>query len=160
MGVLFLIVGLLVTSMAFVQGNAEGLIVIFPFVIGDINGWLAVALTLASISLFITTSFLPWIIFNRERWIEKRRTFWEVSAPGQERTDYMITVDLPKGLEKTIFIEERENVIHLKSSTDNSFHRSYSLPVGFEVDEYRYEYQENYLLIILSLMRESGYPYG
>jgi hypothetical protein len=152
LGLFIFSVGLLLTAMAFVQSSAEGVIVIFPFVIGNLNGWSAVALTLASIALFIATTFLPWFLFYRRGWAREEGVMWDLN-PSHEMTDYIITVDLPTGLRKTIYLEEEDEIIHLRSRVDPTFNRIYKLPYGFEVDDYSYEYQENYLLLRLKLVR-------
>ena len=157
MGFLFVAVGLLLISLAFTQGNS-GVIIIFPFLIGNIEGWPALALVLASITLFMVISFIPWVIFSKRNYdSEYRRMVLEVGNPVHENTDYIITVDIPTHLRNNIFIEEDEDSIRLKSSVDEDFTRSYPLPDGLEVSEYSYEYQENYLLIKLNLKRVSEY---
>jgi hypothetical protein len=152
LGMLFIVLGLMVVSMAFVPSEGEGVVVIFPFVFMNVGGWAAVALTLGFLGLFLTMSFLPWFLASRWGWWRRfGPRNWEYS--GSETTEYIITIDLPKGLRKTIYIESGEGVVHIRSSADPTFHRSYSLPEDFDIDTYNYEYESNYLLLKLKLMR-------
>jgi len=61
-GMMLIVFGFLLMSMAVVPEDAEGVIVIFPFVIGNVSGWTAVVLSVAFLGLFIATSLLPWIM--------------------------------------------------------------------------------------------------
>ena len=154
-GMLLIIFGLLITSIALTPegGSGEGVIVIFPFVFGNIGGWATVALSIAFLGIFIASSLLPWLLFSKKGWgngLNQAR--WEYRPRESEVMEYMITIDLPRELRKTVYIEEEGNFVHLKSSAED-FHRSYTLPVGFEVDEYRYEYEGSYLLLKLKLKR-------
>jgi len=152
LGMLIIALGLMVVSMAFVPSEGEGVVVIFPFVFTNVGGWAAVALTLGFLGLFLAMSFLPWFLASKGGW---GRRFgprnWEYI--GSETTEYIITIDLPKGLRKTIYIESGEGVVYIRSSADPSFHRSYSLPGGFDIDTYNYEYESNYLLLKLKLIK-------
>ena len=152
LGMLFIVLGLMVISMAFVLNEGEGVIVIFPFVFTNVGGWAAVALTLGFLGLFLAMSFLPWFLASRGGWeMRSGPRSWEHS--GSETTEYIITIDLPKGLRKTIYIESEEGVVHIRSSADSSFHRSYRFPGGFDIDTYNYEYESNYLLLKLKLIK-------
>ena len=69
-----------------------------------------------------------------------------------EEMEYMITIKIPSGLEKSVYVEESEmGVITIYSHTDSTFHRSYDLPSGYEVEEYKYEYEGDYLVLRLKL---------
>ena len=152
LGMLFIVLGLMVVSMALVPSEGEGVVVIFPFVFTNVGGWAAVALTLGFLGLFLAISFLPWFLASKGVWGRRSGPRnWE--HIGSETTEYIITIDLPKRLRKTIYIESGEDVVHIRSSADPSFHRSYRLPGGFDIDTYNYEYESNYLLLKLKLMR-------
>lgn len=156
LGMLLIVVGLLVTSIALSPeaGVGEGVVVIFPFIFGYVSGLAAVALTIAFLGIFIATSLLPWFLVSRrglgDDFSQARR---EYIPRESEALEYMITINLPRGLRKTVYIEGEGNELHLRSSVDKSFHRSYTLPAGFEVDEYNYEYDGSYLLLKLKLKR-------
>jgi len=155
LGMLFIVFGLLVTSMALLPEDAEGFVVIFPFVFGNVGGWTAVVLSIAFLGVFVAMSLLPWFFYNRRRgpWGGHGSTWWEVRPRESEVMEYMITIDLPRGLRDTVYIEGEGNVIHLRSRADPSFHRSYTLPEGFDVDDYSYEYDGSYLLLKLRLKK-------
>jgi hypothetical protein len=154
-GMLLIIFGLLITSIALTPegGFGEGVIVIFPFVFGNIGGWAAVALSIAFLGIFIASSLLPWFLISKRGWGNSiGQVKWEYRPQESEIMEYMITIDLPRELRKTVYIEDNGNVVHLRSNAED-FHRSYTLPVGFEVDEYSYEYEGNYLILKLKLKR-------
>lgn len=154
MGMLFIAFGLMITSMAFIPEDGEGVIVLFPFVIGNVSGTAAAILSLIFLGIFLATSLLPWYMFTRRRRQEVYNSYrWEVRPPESEVTEYMITIEIPKQLKKTVYLEGLGGVIHLRSRLDSSFQRSYSLPEGFEMDDYTYEYDGNYLLLKLKLKR-------
>ena len=91
-------------------------------------------LSIAFLGIFIASSLLPWLLFSKKGWgngLNQAR--WEYRPRESEVMEYMITIDLPRELRKTVYIEEEGNFVHLKSSAED-FHRSYTLPVGFEVD--------------------------
>ncbi len=154
LGMLLITLGLLITSMAIIpeSGDGGGVVVIFPFVFSNVSGWAAVALTVVFTGIFIATSLLPWFIFSRRGWgYGHSQAMWEPIQREPEVMEYMITIDLPRRLRKTVYIEGDGNVVHLKSSADESFHRRYTLPEGFAVNEYSYEYDGSYLLLNLKL---------
>jgi hypothetical protein len=153
LGMLFIVFGLLITTMAFATEGGEGVIIIFPFVFGNVGGWASLLLTIVFLGIFIATSLLPWIIVSRRREYGYSPYKWEHAPRASETMEYIITIDLPDRLRRTVYIEGNDGVVHLKSSVDESFYRSYSLPEGFEVDEYSYEYDGNYLLLKLKLKR-------
>ncbi len=155
-GMLLVVFGFLLMSLAVVPEDAEGVIVIFPFVIGNVSGWTAVVLSVAFLGLFIATSLLPWIMFSRRRpWEGFGSIRWEPRRREQEVMEYMITIDLPPEIRDTVYIEGEEGVFHIRSGVDPSFHRSYTLPEGFDVDEYDHEFDGGYLLLKLKLKRRT-----
>lgn len=152
-GMLLVVFGFLLMSLAVVPEDTEGVIVIFPFVIGNVSGWTAVVLSVAFLGLFIATSLLPWIMFSRRRPWDGYGSMWEPGRREQEVMEYMITIDLPPEFRNTVYIEGQGGVIHLRSRADPAFHRRYTLPEGFEVDEYDHEYDGGYLLLKLKLKK-------
>jgi hypothetical protein len=154
LGMLFIVFGLMITSMAFMPEDGEGVIVLFPFVIGNVSGTTAAILSLIFLGIFLATSLLPWYMFMRRRRHGAYNSYrWEVGPMESEVTEYMITIEIPKELKKTVYLEGLGGVIHLRSSLDVSFQRRYSLPEGFEMDDYTYEYDGDYLLLKLKLKR-------
>jgi hypothetical protein len=154
-GMLLIVFGLLITSLAFVAEGTEGVVVIFPFVFGNIGGWSAVALSIAFLAIFVLTSLLPWILVTRRSGSSfgSGSIGWDLGPRESEVMEYMITIEVPSRLRSTIYVEGGDGTVLLRSSADESFHRSYRLPEGFEVDEYDHEYEGDYLLLKLKLIR-------
>lgn len=159
LGMMLIVVGLLLASMAFVPdgGGGEGVIVIFPFVFGNVSGWAAVVFTVAFFVLFILSSLLPWYVVSKrsrfdDRFVTYRR---EGSLRGgdSDAMEYIITTELPRRLRRSVYIEADGDEIRLRSTKDESFHRSYTLPRGFEVDEIDSDYEGGYLIMKLLLKR-------
>ena len=152
---LLIVFGFMVTSIAMMPEDGEGAVVLFPFVFGEISGGMAALLSVVFLGVFIVTSLLPWYMFNRRRreWSGFRTVEWEVRPHESEAMEYMITLEVPPELRRTVYIEGVEGEVRLGSSVDGSFSRSYDLPWGFEVDEYNYEYEGDYLVLRLKLKR-------
>jgi HSP20 family molecular chaperone IbpA len=70
-----------------------------------------------------------------------------------ERVEYVITAEMPKRLEKTILVETNGVSIHLHSTSDKEFRRSYPIPEGHELEGLDYDYDEGYLVLRLHLVR-------
>lgn len=159
LGMMLIVVGLLLASMAFVLdgGGGEEVIVIFPFVFGNVSGWAAVAFTVAFFALFILSSLLPWYLISRRRGLDDRfevyRREGDLLGRDSDSMEYIITTELPRRLRRSVYIEADGDEIHLRSTKDESFHRSYTLPRGFEVDEIDSDYEGGYLIMKLLLKR-------
>ena len=153
LGLAFLSLGMIVTSMAFISGEGEGSIMIFPFVFGNVGGWPAVALTLGSTAFFIIVMFLPYFLLLKEGRFTRQTSYFEESDNHDEFTDYVITLDVPAELRKTLFIEGNHGEINLGSSAQPFFRRSYNLPEGFELDGYYHEFDDRFLVLRLKLKR-------
>jgi len=153
LGLLLIVLGFMVSSIALMPEDGEGVIVLFPFVFGNVSGLGAAFLSLLFMAVFLGMYILPWYIMRRQR--EGFRGFnpvrWDVRPRESEAMEYMITLEVPPRLRKTIYIEGEGGEVRLGSSSDASFHKSYSLPEGFEVDEYNYEYEGDYLVLRLKL---------
>lgn len=157
LGSLLIVLGLLIVSLSFVVGGGEGFIFIFPFFFSGFGGWASIVLTIFFFLVFVATSLLPWFLVTRGRrpgfvFSTMRRKHVPEES---EAMDYVITIDVPSRLRRTIYIESNRNAVHLRSNVDGSFHRSYRLPEGFDVDEYDYEYEGSYLLHRLKLKRRA-----
>jgi hypothetical protein len=154
-GMLLIIFGLMVTSMAMMPEEGEGVIVLFPFVFGGVSGGMAVLLSFIFLGVFIATSLLPWYMLHRRQreWSGYGAAEWDVSPRESEAMEYMITIEVPPELRKTVYIEGASGEVRLGSTIDGSFSRRYDLPPGFDVDEYNYEYEGDYLVLRLRLKR-------
>ena len=69
--------------------------------------------------------------------------------------EYIITTELPDKIKKTVFIETEESKILLKSTSDDTFKRSYEIPTGFGLEGIDYDYDDNFLVLKLLLIKES-----
>ena len=149
MGFLLMFAGLMVASLSFV-GDGEGVVLIFPFIYG-VEGWAGILLSLLFMGVFMASSLMPWYLMSRKGLQVKPV---EMEPDSDEAVDYLITLDVPQGLNKTIYVDggEDDSVV-LRSSADPGFYRVYNLPKDFLVDEYTYEYEENYLVLRLRLVR-------
>ncbi len=161
LGLMFVSVGLLVMSMAFISNGVEGesVIVIFPFVFGNVSGVSAAIFTVLFFAFFILSSLLPWYVFARRRGIAdgvasfKHEDHWR--GKDSDTMEYIITTELPRRLRNCIYFETDMEEIHLRSTEGESFLKSYSLPRGFEVDEIDYDYEGDYLVLKLLLKRNA-----
>ena len=158
LGMMLIGIGLIIASLAFVEGwEGEGWIVIFPFVFGNVGGWALVVFTIMFFTLFIISSILPWYLISRRGGLgDEFVTFRREGRPRPRDSDtmeYVITTEIPGRLRNSVYIEAAEEEIHLRSTVDESFHRSYTLPRGFEVDEIDYDYEGGYLVLKLLLKR-------
>jgi len=159
LGIMFIVIGLLVMSTAVISGgvDGEGMFIIFPFVFGNVGGWTAIIVTLMFFALFLFSSLFPWYMIRRAGGLANERKVIYGEGPSQvvkhDVMEYIITTELPGKLKKSIYIEADEESIHLKSTQDKGFFKSYTLPQGFEVDEINYNYEGNYLLLKLKLKR-------
>jgi len=148
-GFVLMFAGLLVASLAFVE-DSEGVVVVFPFVYG-VDGLAGIVLSFLFMGVFLAASLLPWLMLSR-RGLSRQSV--EVESVRDEAVDYLITVDVPEGLGRTIFVDGGgSGSVVLRSTADSGFRRVYSLPGGFSVEEYTYQYEANYLVLRFRLVR-------
>jgi len=151
-GFILMFAGLLVASLSFV-GDTEGLVVVFPFVYG-VDGFAGILLSFLFMGVFLVASLLPWLLFVRRGLGGRSVEVESVRPVRDEAVDYLITVDVPEGLGRTIFVDGGgAGSVVLRSTADSGFRRVYSLPGGFSVEEYTYEYEENFLVLRFRLVR-------
>ena len=155
LGMLLIVFGLMIASIALLPADAEGVVVIFPFVIGNVSGTAAAVLSVVFLGVFMATALLPWFLYSRRRgpWDGYGPFRWEPRQNGAEMMEYMITIEVPAKLRNTVYIEDERGVVHVRSDADPSFHRSYNLPEGFDLGDYSYEYDGGYLILKLKLER-------
>ena len=130
----------------------------FPFIPSSISGAMASIFSIAFLSLFVVMSVLPWYMLMKRRSVQPHFEVFrgDMKDLESEEMEYMITIKIPSGLEKSVYVEESEmGVITIYSHTDSTFHRSYDLPSGYEVEEYKYEYEGDYLVLRLKLKNSS-----
>ena len=159
-GLLMIIVGLSAAAAGFVAGlPTTGVTVVFPFIVGEVSPWIA---GLYSFLFFVTiavASLFPWYLHTRNKQIYYENEDFTVTGgnlPGGEvfeHMEYVITAEMPKRLEKSILVEANGPLIHLHSTLDKEFNRSYRIPEGHDLEGLDYDYEEGYLVLRLHLIR-------
>lgn len=159
-GLLMIVVGLSATAAGIVAGiPAEGVIVVFPFILGEVSPMIAGVYSFIFFLTIAAASLFPWYIHTRVKSTPRENeeaTILEGSLTGGEhfeRVEYIITAEMPKKLEKTILVETNGASIHLQSSADKEFSRNYSIPEGHDLEGLDYDYEEGYLVLRLHLIR-------
>jgi hypothetical protein len=134
----------------------DGLIIIFPFIIRGVSDWTVIIVYLAFSSIFVLYLLMPWFSPYRDYRLSVRSNRYFKNSDldtKSEKLEYMITTRISGYLQRTIYIETENSQIVMRSHKDKSFYKSYKLPEDFELDDIYYEYDEDYLLLKLSLMR-------
>jgi hypothetical protein len=159
-GLLMIVVGLSAAAAGIVAGiPTQGVTVIFPFIMGDVSPVIAGAYSFVFFLTFASVSLLPWYIHTHVKSTHgdsEDVTIVEGNLLGGEhfeRVEYVITAEMPRKLEKTILVETNGDSIHLHSSADKDFGRSYPIPEGHELEGLDYDYEEGYLVLRLHLIR-------
>ena len=159
-GLFMIIVGLSAAAAGIVAGiPTQGVTVIFPFIMGEVSPITAGAYSFIFFLTFATVSLLPWYIHTHVKPIHEESEDIAVvegnllGGEHFERVEYVITAEMPRKLEKTILVETNGDTIHLHSSTDRDFGRSYPIPEGHELEGLDYDYEEGYLVLRLHLIR-------
>lgn len=159
-GLLTIIVGLSTVAAGIVAGiPSEGVTVVFPFIVGNVSPWIAGFYSLLFFLTLSIASLVPWYIHTREKpppSEDEDITITEGNLTGGdnfEHVEYVITAELPKKLEKTIMVESTGTSIHLHSTADKNFDKSYKIPEGHDLEGLDYDYEEGYLVLRLHLVR-------
>lgn len=159
-GFIMILVGLSAVAAGIVSGiPVEGVAVVFPFIVGEVS---PITAGLYSFLFFLTialASIFPWYLHTRKNPLllgSEDVTVMEGNLSGGENfehIEYVITAELPKGLKKTILVESNSNVISLHSTLDKDFNRNYYIPDGHDLEGLDYDYEEDYLVLRLHLIR-------
>ncbi len=159
-GILLLITGLSATAAGIVLGlPTKGIIIAFPFIGGEVSAASAATYSFLFFMTVACASLLPWIIHtSRGHDMENQfdYTIYEEQMAGNdgfEHTEYLITTELPRKLERTIQIETHPQDIHIWSTVDSNFTRSYPIPEGHDLEGLDYDYEDGYLVLRLHLVR-------
>lgn len=163
-GLILLFAGLIVTAMALVPGfsEGEGVIIFFPFFVGGVTGWGAALASLLFFAIFFASSLLPLLLSMSGRSLGGVDGGWFPFQSGKmsgvsfvEKTEYIITTELPGNLRESIYFESFDGRFVIKSDRDESFTKSYGLPKGFRVDKVDHEYDDDYLVLKVHLVKGS-----
>ena len=159
-GLLMIVVGLSAAAAGIVAGiPADGVTIVFPFILGDVSPIIAGVYSFIFFLTIAAASLLPWYVHTRAKLTTSDGedvTILEGNLPGGEHfehVEYVITAEMPRKLEKTILVETNGASIHLQSSADKEFSRSYPIPEGHEMEGLDYDYEEGYLVLRLHLIR-------
>ncbi len=159
-GLLMIVVGLSAAAAGIVAGiPADGVTIVFPFILGDVSPIIAGVYSFIFFLTIAAASLLPWYVHTRAKLTTgdgEDVTILEGNLPGGEHfehVEYVITAEMPRKLEKTILVETNGASIHLQSSADKEFSRSYPIPEGHEMEGLDYDYEEGYLVLRLHLIR-------
>ncbi|MBN1683023.1 hypothetical protein JW865_05675 [Candidatus Bathyarchaeota archaeon] len=162
-GILFILLGLSLMASSIVAGlPVETVTIIFPFIIGNVNTGIASLYSFIFFSIVILASLLPWYIHTHlkpnHNVEESTMTIQEGKTQSGESiasVEYIITTELPEKIKRTLFIETEETKILLQSNIDKNFNKTYEIPKGFILDAIDYDYEDNFLVLKLHLIKES-----
>jgi uncharacterized membrane protein len=154
LGIVFIVIGLSLVSLSFYVGSEEnGTIVLF----GDADGLFATVFTVIFFAIFLLSSFLPLYLFRKgprgERVFSARRGSEEATHSSAETMEYVITTEIPREIADNVRIEAGDGEVFLVSSVDEDFRRRYSIPRGFHVERLKYDYEDNYMILRLTLKK-------
>ena len=152
-GLLLILIGLLIVTVALMPGGGEGIIILFPFAF-RVSGGLAIILSTLLFIVFTASMILiPWYLISRG--MEEGEELWTPLRRRRETTEYIITLKVPRRLRKTLYVEVGEGgAIYIRSTKDPTFERSYTLPAGFDVEDVEFDYEGDYLILRLLLRRK------
>ena len=153
LGLLLILIGLLIVAVALTPGEGEGIIILFPFAF-RVSGRLAIILSTLLFIVFTASMILiPWYLISRG--MEEGEELWTPLRRRRETTEYIITLEVPRRLRKTLYVEVgEEGEIYLRSTKDPTFERRYTLPAGFDVEDVEFDYEGDYLILRLLLRRK------
>jgi hypothetical protein len=163
-GLLLLVIGIFLSSISlFGEIGKESVILIFPFLFSYLEGSGGIIITLIFFSLMLLSTFLPWYLTmkrNQDYYIDKSYSYKKFNKPWDqlaETLEFIITSQVPDPLYKTLYLETDGNKIFIKSRKDLKYKKSYSLPSGFNIGNLDYDYDGDYLVIKLHLLRDEEY---
>jgi hypothetical protein len=153
---LFLL-GLVVVAWAVTPSTAS--FVFFPFFFAGTGRTAAFIMSMVFFVLFTLSTLLPVYLALRRGgyagWDEGIYTVQEGASLSNfsETIDYMISTEIPQGLEESIYIEEDDEMLRLLSTRDKGFVRVYNLPSNCLVDDVESDYDGGYLLVRVRLRK-------
>ena len=163
-GMALIIFGMLLMMVASIlSASGEGVIVIFPFIIGRVSGLTALIIMIAFMIISLAVFFLPWLlgpgrvlrVIERVAGLEKPELKpLKVGGRGSgEVEEYIITLRMPGFREEDIDVRVFGRELHVRAYKDGrlSFTRRYELPRGFEPYGVRYNYEDDFLIVKVAL---------
>ena len=152
-----IMLGLVVVAWAVTPSTAT--FVFFPFFFAGTGRTAAFIMSMVFFMLFTLSTLLPVYLTLRRGgytgWDEEIYTIQDGTPLGNfsETIEYMITTEIPRGLEGSIYIEEDDERLRLLSTRDNGFVRVYDLPSNCLVDDGESDYEGSYLLVKVRLRK-------
>jgi len=133
-------------------------VILFPFVFEEMNALSTLLVMLTFFTMFTLPSLLPWFLNQRRNreWGTEIYTINDSHVNGRnvtEKTKLMITTEIPKKLVETIYFEDDGEKLTLLSSKDKGFRKIYSIPEECSVETVQYEYEKNYLVLQVNLVK-------
>ncbi len=160
-GFILMMMGLLVTSWALLP-MSYATVFLFPFVFHNMNNTAVLFIVLIFFGMFSLSSLvLLYLIMIHRDTLEYDIGVYTlqdaaVSSRGSTETiEYIITTEVPKVLRDSIYIEEDEDNILLLSTFDDRYFKTYSIPEDFHTDTVESEYEGNFLLIKVRLIKDN-----
>jgi hypothetical protein len=151
-----IMLGLMVVAWAVTPRTAT--FVFFPFFVGA-GGNAAFLVSMMFFIFFMASTLLPLYLALRRGgyagWDEEIYTIRD-GAPlnsFHETIEYMITTEIPQGLEGTVYIEESDEGLRLLSTKDSGFVRVYDIPSNCLVDDVESDYDGGYLVLRVRLRK-------
>jgi hypothetical protein len=152
-----IMLGLVVVAWAVTPSTAS--FVFFPFFFTGTGRAAAFIMSIVFFVLFTLSTLLPVYLTLRRGgdtgWEEGIYTIQDGSPLGSfyETIEYMITTEIPRGLEGSIYIEEDDDRLRLLSTRDNGFVKVYDIPTNCLVDDVESDYEGSYLLVKVMLRK-------
>ncbi len=152
-----IMVGLMVVAWAVTPSTAT--FVFFPFFFAGTGGTAAFIVSMVFFVLFMASTLLPVYLTLRRGgyrgWDEEIYTIQDGGPLSSfyETIEYMITTEIPQGLEGSIYVEEDDGRLRLLSAKDKGFMRVYDLPSNSLVDDVESDYDGGYLLLRVRLRK-------
>ena len=152
-----IMLGLMVVAWALTPSTAS--FVFFPFFFVGAEGTAVFIVSVVFFLLFMASTLLPLYLALRRGgysgWEEEIYTVRD-GVPLRsfyETIEYMITTEIPQGLEGSVYIEEADDGLRLLSTKDSGFVRVYDIPSNCLVDDVESDYDGCYLLLRVRLRK-------
>lgn len=152
-----IMLGLMVVAYTVTPPNST--VIFLPFLMFGAGGTAASIVGIVFLVFFMASTLLPVYLALRRGgyagWDEEIYTMHEGTPLRSfyETIEYMITTEIPQGLEGSIYIEEEEGRLRLLSSRDSGFVRVYDVPSNCLVDDVESDYEGSYLLVRVRLRK-------
>ncbi len=155
---------LIMAATALSASGGEGIIVIFPFIFGRVTGLAALLIMIFFMALSFLIILLPWIIGSRRilRLIapevgEESEAAEAVKIEKRRRSigeleEYLITLRMPGFREEDVHVEAFANQVRVEAEAGGRrFEKTYYIPRGFEPVGVKYNYEDGFLLVKVTL---------